>query len=130
MRSHNDLYGEALGLDNMARTYEYMANVSKACETLETVSCCDMTHSCACSTRIQQVVPIRNPIPDLFHAWLYCTLVFNGALHVVISPTKGVGMTVPHSLLLGMNVAMVMNIINPHHINTLSAYMFNEIRYV
>ncbi len=38
LRSQNNLYGEAMALDNIARTYEYMANMSKACETLEAVS--------------------------------------------------------------------------------------------
>lgn len=42
MREQNNIYGEAMALDGVARTYEYMANMSKACETLETVSssCC------------------------------------------------------------------------------------------
>ena len=34
----NSLHGQALALSNIAKTYEYMANVSRACETLETVS--------------------------------------------------------------------------------------------
>lgn len=38
MKSQNNLYGEAMALDGVARTYEYMANITKACETLETVS--------------------------------------------------------------------------------------------
>ena len=43
MKSQNNLYGEAMALDGIARTYEYMANITKACETLEMVStplCC------------------------------------------------------------------------------------------
>lgn len=42
MRSQNNLQGEAMALDSVARTYEYMANITKACETLETVSGCDV----------------------------------------------------------------------------------------
>ena len=38
MKAENDLYGQALALSNIAKTYEYMANLSKACETLEMVS--------------------------------------------------------------------------------------------
>lgn len=38
MRAQKNLYGEAIALNNVARTYEYMANITKACETLETVS--------------------------------------------------------------------------------------------
>lgn len=38
MRSQNNLYGEAIALDNVARNYEYMANITKACEALEMVS--------------------------------------------------------------------------------------------
>lgn len=38
MKAENNLYGEAMALDNVARTYEYMANMSKACEALEAVS--------------------------------------------------------------------------------------------
>ena len=39
MQSQNNLYGEAMALDSVARTYEYMANITKACETLDMVSC-------------------------------------------------------------------------------------------
>ena len=38
MKSVDSLYGQALALANIAKTYEYMANLSKACETLELVS--------------------------------------------------------------------------------------------
>ena len=38
MKSLNNPYGQAMALANMAQTYEYMANLSKACECLETVS--------------------------------------------------------------------------------------------
>jgi hypothetical protein len=38
MQSQSNLYGEAMALDGIARTYEYMANITKACETLDTVS--------------------------------------------------------------------------------------------
>ena len=38
MKADNNVYGEALALNNLARTYEYMANLAKASETLEAVS--------------------------------------------------------------------------------------------
>ena len=38
MKSQENAYGEAMALDNLARTYEYMANVTKAYESLESVS--------------------------------------------------------------------------------------------
>ena len=38
MKSVDSLYGQALALANIAKTYEYMTNLSKACETLELVS--------------------------------------------------------------------------------------------
>jgi len=38
MKSQENLYGEAMALDNLARTYEYMANVSQAYQSLEAVS--------------------------------------------------------------------------------------------
>ncbi len=37
MQAAHDMYGQALALSNIAKTYEYMANLSKACETLESV---------------------------------------------------------------------------------------------
>ena len=37
MKSLEDVYGQALALENIAKTYEYMANLTKACETLEQV---------------------------------------------------------------------------------------------
>ena len=38
MKSEENFHGQAMALDNMAKTYEYMANLTKASETLETVS--------------------------------------------------------------------------------------------
>lgn len=38
MQAEGNLYGEAMALDSVARTYEYMANMSKACDSLEAVS--------------------------------------------------------------------------------------------
>lgn len=37
MKSLEDVYGQAIALENIAKTYEYMANLTKACETLEQV---------------------------------------------------------------------------------------------
>ena len=37
MKSSQDAQGEAIALENIARTYEYMANLTKACESLEKV---------------------------------------------------------------------------------------------
>ena len=37
MKSYEDTYGQAIALENIAKTYEYMANLTKACETLEQV---------------------------------------------------------------------------------------------
>lgn len=39
MKTESNLYGQALALDNLARTYEHLANLAKAAETLEAVSC-------------------------------------------------------------------------------------------
>ncbi len=38
MKRENNLYGQALALNNLARTYEYLANLAKAGEALEAVS--------------------------------------------------------------------------------------------
>ena len=38
MKAINSLVGQAVALNNMARTYEYMSNLSKAAESLEAVS--------------------------------------------------------------------------------------------
>ena len=38
MKKVNNLYGQALALNNLARTYEHSANLAKAAETLEAVS--------------------------------------------------------------------------------------------
>ncbi len=38
MKKENNLYGQALALKNLARTYEHVANLAKAAETLESVS--------------------------------------------------------------------------------------------
>ena len=38
MKSCDDTYGQALALENIAKTYEYMANLTKACESLGQVS--------------------------------------------------------------------------------------------
>lgn len=38
MQLAGNLHGEALALDGMARTLEYMGSISQACETLENVS--------------------------------------------------------------------------------------------
>ena len=38
MQQAGNLQGEALALESMARTLEYMGSISQACETLETVS--------------------------------------------------------------------------------------------
>ena len=37
MKSLEDVYGQVIALENIAKTYEYMANLTKACETLEQV---------------------------------------------------------------------------------------------
>ena len=37
MKSCEDIQGQAIALENVARTYEYMANLTKACESLEKV---------------------------------------------------------------------------------------------
>ena len=37
MKSLEDVHGQAVALENIAKTYEYMANLTKACETLEQV---------------------------------------------------------------------------------------------
>ncbi len=38
MKGENNLYGQALALNNLARTYEHLANLAKAAEALEAVS--------------------------------------------------------------------------------------------
>lgn len=50
MKLCDDTYGQALALENIAKTYEYMANLTKACETLEQVSNQWMDPSCHCSS--------------------------------------------------------------------------------
>lgn len=40
MKSYEDIYGQAIALENIAKTYEYMANLTKASETLEQVRMC------------------------------------------------------------------------------------------
>ena len=54
MKAQNNLYGEAMALDNMARMYENISNNQKAYETLQAVSfhiivcTCLSIQSCVC----------------------------------------------------------------------------------
>ena len=62
MKDVDSLHGQALALSNIAKTYEYMADISRACETLETVSPEQEQHQCSmhelcCNIILESVKP-------------------------------------------------------------------------
>lgn len=51
MQQAGNLHGEALALERMAQTLEYMGSIGQACESLETVS-----HSQLTGNNIHQLI--------------------------------------------------------------------------
>ena len=54
MKSLEDVYGQAIALENIAKTYEYMANLTKACESLEQVRTVDCKYFVLKIFRVQK----------------------------------------------------------------------------
>ena len=72
MQSVDNPYGQAMALVHIAKTYEYMANLNKACETLESVSAqlyyrpsslvalvCVCVCVCVCVSPLTEVINIQ-----------------------------------------------------------------------